>query len=280
MSKQPEDSKNNEHILSDEELLLLFHSEPQRAWELFIDRHADTIFRTLQYSGFDYDQSMERFVYICEKFCEQNFRRLKTVKYAGDRGDLTPWIRQVVKRLSINWAWSEDGRNRLFKSIAKLSHREQRIFELYFRRGLLPSAVLERLLQEHENNLELADVYESLENIFAHLSENKLWKLLSQLNRARHALSLDAEDEETGLSIDPVDLRENPEEILIHQEEFTNFEKVFDVLTVKEKLAIEFRYEEAMSINEIAELLKLEEREVKNLLKSAFYKLRKILFQK
>lgn len=280
MSKQHEDSKNNRHILSDEELLSLFRSEPQCAWEIFIDRHADTIFRTLQYSGFDYDQAMERFVYVCEKLCEQNFRRLKTVKYAGDKGELTPWLKQVVKRLSINWAWSEDGRNRLFKSIASLSQREQRVFELYFRGGLLPGAILERLLQEHENNLELADVYESLENIFAHLSENKLWKLLSQLNRARHVLSLDATDEETGLSINPIDLRDNPEEILIHKEEFTHLEKVFEVLSVKEKLAIEFRYEETMSIKEIAELLKLEEREVKNLLKSSFYKLRKILFQK
>lgn len=257
----------------------LFHSEPLHAWEIFIDKYADTIFKTLQHSGFDYDQAMERFVYVCEKLCEQNFRRLKTIQYAGNSGEITPWLRQVVKRLSINWAWSQEGRDRLFTSISKLTKQEQRIFELYFRGGLFPNEIHERLLQEHQQ-LELADVFESLENLFAHLSENKLWKLLSQLNRARQTLSLDDEDEETGLKIEPIDEHDNPEDILIRKEENERFEKSLESLSVKEKLVLEFRYEETMSVKEIAEMLKLEEREVKNLLKSLFYKLRKVLLQK
>lgn len=272
------DLKSNESLISDEELLALFHSEPLRAWEIFIDKHADTIFRTLQHAGFDYDQAMERFVYVCEKLSEQNFRRLRTIQYAGSLGELTPWLRLVVKRLSINWAWSQEGRDRLFTSISNLSKREQRIFELYFRGGLLPTEIHERLLQEHER-IELADVFESLENIFAHLSENKLWKLLSQLNRARQTLSLDETDEETGFQIEPVDECDNPEERLMRREENARFEKALESLSVKEKLVLEFRYEETLSVKEIAEMLKMEEREVKNLLKSSFYKLRKVLLQ-
>jgi len=272
-------SQQDENNLADSELLSLFQTEPHRAWTVFIDRYADTIFKTLQRTGFDYDQAMERFVYVCEKLCEQNFRRLKTIKYAGNQGELTPWLCQVVKRLSINWAWSEEGRDRLFKSIANLSMREQKIFELYFRRGLLPSEIHEQLLLEHEKNLELADVFESLENIFTHLSDNKLWRLMSQLNRTKQTLSFDATDEETGIKFEPVDESHNPEEVLIHKEENKIFEIALESLSVKEKLVLEFRYEEAMAVKDIAEILKLEEREVKNLLKSSFYKLRKVLFR-
>jgi DNA-directed RNA polymerase specialized sigma subunit len=273
-------SRQNENFISDLELLSLFQKEPQRAWEIFIDRYADTIFKTLQRSGYDYDQAMERFVYVCEKLCEQNFRRLKTIQHTGNQGQLTPWLIQVVKRLSINWAWSQEGRDRLFKSIATLTEREQKIFELYFRRGLLPTEIHEQLLLEHENKLEIADVFEALEKIFACLSENRLWRLLSQLNRVRQTLSFDAVDEETGFNLEPIDEQDNPEDFLIRQEENKQFEKALEVLSVKEKLVVEFRYEETMSVKEIAEVLKLEEREVKNLLKSSFYKLRKILFQK
>ncbi len=271
--------RNNKNDFSDAELLVLFLTEPQRAWEIFIDRYADIIFKTLQRSGFDYDQAMERFVYICEKLCEQNFRRLKTIQYTGNQGELTPWLKQVVARLSINWTWSEDGRNRLFKAISNLSKREQKIFELYFRRGLLPSEIHEQLLLEHEKQLELADVFESLENIFAHLSDNKLWRLMSQLNRTRQTLSFDATDEETGIKFEPIDDCDNPEEMLIRNEDNKIFENALESLSVKEKLVLEFRYEETMSVKEISEILKLEEREVKNLLKSSFYKLRKILFR-
>jgi DNA-directed RNA polymerase specialized sigma24 family protein len=273
-------SRQNETFISDAELLSLFQKEPQRAWDIFIDRHADTIFKTLQRSGYDYDQAMERFVYVCEKLCEQNFRRLKTIQHTGNQGELTPWLYQVVKRLSINWAWSQEGRDRLFKPITTLTQREQKIFELHFRRGFLPTEIHEQLLLEHENNLEIADVFEALEKIFAHLSENKLWRLLSQLNRARQTLSFDAVDEETGFKLEPIDEHDNPEDFLIRQEENARFEKALEGLSVKEKLVIEFRYEETMSAKEIADILKLEEREVKNLLKSSFYKIRKILFQK
>ena len=68
------DSPNNEETtLSDTELLTVFHNHAERAWEIFIERYADVILSHLRSLGFDYDQAMDRFVYVCEKLCEQNF---------------------------------------------------------------------------------------------------------------------------------------------------------------------------------------------------------------
>jgi RNA polymerase sigma factor (sigma-70 family) len=264
-------------VPSDSELLKLFQTEPERAWSLFIEKQADFIFGLLRRAGFDYDEAMNRFIYICEKLSEQNFRRLRTIQYAGQHGDITPWLRQVVKRLCINWAWSEEGRKRLFKPVAEMPAREQRIFELYFWRGQTPCEIYETLRLEHETNIELGDVFDALENIFAHLSQKKLWKLMSGLLRMRQTLSLDEADEETGLQLMLIDAGPTPEDALRRKEENQLLAQAMEKLCAREKLVMQLHYEDAMTSVEIATVLRLEEREVKNLLKSSLYKLRKAL---
>jgi RNA polymerase sigma factor (sigma-70 family) len=274
----PTDSQGGDHgdahSPSDTELLALFRSRPQHAWKLFIERYADFIFTLLRRMGFDYDQAMDRFVYVCEKLCEHDFRRLKTIKYAGSRGDVTPWLRQVVKRLCVNWAWSEEGRRRLLKGVAGLPARAQRVFELYFWQGLLPSEIHERLRLEHQS-LELGEVYGALEEVFSRLSQKKIWRLVSGLARARRTLSLDEVDEETGLGLEPADEQPGPEEALVERAEAERVSRAFDALTARERLVIQLRYEEMLTEAQVAEMLGLGEQEVTNLLKAAKRKVRR-----
>ncbi len=259
--------------ISDTQTLALFLSQPQRAWKIFIEKYADFIFSLLRRMGFDYDQAMDRFVYVCEKLSEQNFRRLKSIRYAGSHGDLTPWLRQVIKRLCVNWAWSEAGRKRLLNGIAGLAKREQRVFELYFWQGLRPSEILEHMRLEHQS-LELGDVYDALEEISSHISQKKLWRLISGLSRARRTLSLDEVDEESGLSPDVPDENPNPEEALIQSADADRVAQVFETLPARERLALQFRYEELLPDADIAAMLRIEQHAVANLLKSARRKLR------
>lgn len=267
-----EQSKTNTDDLSDSELLLLFQHEPERAWDLFIKRYADFIFTQLHHLGFDYDAAMDRFVYVCEKLSEENFRRLRTVQYAGDRGELIPWLRKVIKNSCINWAWSEDGRKRLFKPIARLSEHEQNIFELYFWKGLSPSEIYEQLRLEEQKELEFIDVLNALEKIFSVLSYQNLWQLLCNLARRRGNVSLEEIEEETGHEI--ID-DTNPEEILLQKETAENIAHAMKELSTREQLAVRFHYEETLTVKEIAEIFHLSEREVKNALKTGMKKLRK-----
>ena len=262
--------------LPDAELLTLFAKEPERAWRLFIDRYAEPIFSYLQRLGFDYDQAMDRFLYVCEKLCEQDFRRLKAIKYVGQSGDLTPWLRKTVRNLSINWTWSVEGRKRLLKPIQRLSAREQRIFELYFWKGLSPSRIHEQLRLEH-HQIDMVEIFDALERIFSLLSRKKLWRLMSNLASARGEVSLDEIDEETGFGIEAADERANPEEALLEKEAEERISSALDGLSSRERLVVEFRYTEAMALKNLAAMLGLSEREVKNSLKSALNKLRRTL---
>lgn len=267
----PENQKTN-----DTQLLKLFQQDAETAWRIFCDKYSDFIFTCLRRSGFDYDEAMERFVYIFEKLCEDDFRRLKSVKYAGNEGDLTPWLRQVVKNLCVNWAWSADGRKRLFGFVAEMPPREQRIFQLYFWQGQTPFEIYETLRLEHDKTVELNDIFDALEAIFEHLSENKRWRLMSNLNRMRKTLSLDFEDEDGNFVIEPIDeSAENAEENLQKKEIVGQLNAALETLSTREKLVVQFRYEQTMTLSEIAKMLGWEMREAVNLHKSAIYKLRK-----
>lgn len=267
--------RENQNI-SDNELLKLFQQDASGGWHLFCEKYSDFIYTILRRSGFDYDEAMERFVYICEKLCEQDFRRFKTIKYVGNDGDLTPWLRQVVKNLCVNWAWGVDGRKRLFGFVAEMPARQQRVFQLYFWLGQTPFEIYETLRLEHDQTVELGDVFDALEASFERLSEKKLWRLMSNLNRMRKTLSLDYEDDETGLSLDVIDENApNAEANLQQKETFGQLKSAFETLSTREKLVVQFRYEETMTLSEIAKMLGWEEREAVNLHKSAIYKLRK-----
>lgn len=269
-------NKNTTQNVTDTDLLKLFQDNPQHAWSLFCDKYSDFIYTCLRCAGFDYDAAMERFVYIFEKLCEDDFRRFKTIKYAGNEGDLTPWLRQVVKNLCVNWAWSETGRKRLFGFVAEMPPREQRVFQLYFWQGQTPFEIYETLRLEHDKTVKSVDVFDALEAIFERLSEKKLWRLMSNLSRMRKTLSLDGEDEDGNFFIEPIDQNAaSAEENLQKKEVFAQLKSALETLSVREKLVVQFRYEETMTLSEIAKMLGWEERETTNLHKSAIYKLRK-----
>lgn len=261
--------------LSDDELLMQFQQNPQQAWHSFIDKYADLIFSLLRGMGFDYDQAMDRFVYVCEKLSEKDFRRMKAIKYAGRQGEIVPWLRQVVKRLAINWAWSEDGRRRLLKPIQKMSAREQRVFELYFWQGFSPVAIEERLQLEHFEDVTLATVFEVLDRIHSELSEKKIWRLVSNLLRAQRMVALDDLEAEGGAAFEPVAMSLNPEDLFAQKEQAQQIRNALRSLSTRGALMIQLRYDDSASVAEIAAIMKMTESEVRKELQLALTKLRR-----
>lgn len=263
---------------TDEELLALFRSRPDRAWDLFIERYADVVLSCLDHLGFDHDQAMDRFVYVCEKLSEDGYRRLRTIRFAGRHGDLTPWVRTVVKNLSVSWAWSVDGRRRLFTSIAELPARQQRVFELYFWHGLTPSEVYQRLRQESPGGgVSYVEVLDALEAVFEHLSATQRWRLLSRLAAARTALSIGNPDPETGLGFDPPAGKADPEQELVERERRELVASALEGLEPRDRLILQLRYEEALGLAEVAEIVGLGLSTVKTSLRASLDRLRRTL---
>ena len=260
---------------TDDQLLALFHTRPERAWDLFIDRYADLILSCLRHLGFRHDEAMDRFVYICEKLSDKEYRRLKTIRFTGSRGELVPWIRTVVARLSTSWAWSAHGRRRLFRSIASLPEREQRVFELHFWSGLTPSRVLEQLRVELQGEISLADILDALEVIFAHLSDHQRWRLMSNLSRSRETVAIAAVDPRTGAAFEPAASGADAEETLLCRERCRAADRALADLAPRDRLIVQLRYEKALSLAQVAEIVNLSVATVKSSIRSSLETMRR-----
>ncbi len=266
--------------ISDEELIGFFRRDAYAAWSVFIERYSDHVFTQLRRMGFDHDEAMERFVYVFEKLSEDKCRRLAEIKTLEPTGDLKAWLNKVIRNLSINWAWSESGRKRLLGFVAEMPDREQRIFQLFFWQGKTPFEIYEILRLEHDQTVEIEDVFTGLENVNDGLSEKKRWRLLSNLNRGRRELSFESLNPDDGQTFEPEDTTtENPEEHTLSESSKRRVLEAVNCLSELEKLVVNLRYEESLTLKEVAEMLGWETREAVNLHKSAIYKLRKF-FQK
>ena len=246
-----------ERARSDAALLELFDEEPLRAWELFIDRYADSIFASVRALGTDYDEVMDRFVYVCEKLVEDDYRRLRSVKYLGERGELTPWLRQVTKNLVINWVVSKEGRRRLLKPIEELSDLDQEVFKGRFWRGWSPSEIWGALRAGGNRDVRLLDILDSLDRVERKLTPKKRWRLMAQLLRRGPSPTLIEEQ------VADTHQRTGPERALLRNEAETRLRHALAQLTARERLLLQLRYEDSLPIAETARALRISQKEAK-----------------
>ncbi len=263
-------------LIPDTDLLALFNREPERAWQVFTHKYSDLIFSALQRLGFDYDEAMDRFVFIFEKLSEQNFRRLKAIRHTGSQGEITPWLLTVVQNLSVSWLRSVEGRKRILKSIARLTKHDRRVFELYFWKGYSPSLIVEHIKLEGTDT-ELSGVLESLERIFTVLTDKKRWRLLSNLLKTSRNVSLDASDEETGISLQLPDPEADPEEKSIEKEAQERMQQAIQSLSTEEQLLIQLRYVDGASLKQLSSIFHSTEKSIQDRVATVIQKLRQRL---
>ena len=261
------------HPIPDVELVALFSHDAERAWALFLERYADIILSELRRRGLAHDPAMDGFVYVCEKLSERGFRRLRSIKRLGDQGDLTPWLRTVVRNLATSFGWKRSGRKRLLRCVECLPALEQEVFRWYFWHGLKPSEVCERLRRAPtRRTTALVEVLDALETLFAHLSEQRVWHLVAGLTAARTPESLDGP---FGAASAIRATGPNPEEAAIRGETLTRLDESLATLPPRQRLVVRLRYDDHLAVVEIADILGVTRRQVHRLLGAALDRLRR-----
>jgi RNA polymerase sigma factor (sigma-70 family) len=260
----------------DGELLALIHRDPAAAWQPFLERYAGFMIGELGRLGFGREPAMDGFVYVCEKLAEDGFRRLRGIRHLGRSGEMVPWLRTVVHNLALNWIDARDGRKRLLKSVAALPPRCRRVFDLYFWRGAKPSEVLEELRRQ-DRDATAAHVFDCLESLFSRLTQNRIWHLVSALAHSRGELSLDAPPDEGERPFEPATSDPDPESALMRKEAAGEVQRGLDRLAPATRLMLQLRYEDAMPVNEVAEIMGLRPRECEQRLAEARQALRAVL---
>jgi len=227
-------------------------SRSQEVWAEFLGQYSSVIFETCRYSTSDEDQAGDCFLFACEQLSKNGFRRLLRFRPAGSAAFST-WLRVVVRNLCLDWRRKEFGRPRLFRSIAQLPPLEAEVYRCHFEKGLsledtlvslrpaFPGLTLERLAAAE------GQIQESL-------SSRQHWL------RSTQKLQLQSMSQESNIGVmeapanDPADPHPNQELALASREQEHQLRITLQKLTKAERLLIRLRFEQSLTLEEIARL--------------------------
>jgi RNA polymerase sigma factor (sigma-70 family) len=217
------------------------------AWRGFLERYAAQIWRVVRQSTRDPDQASDCFLFVCEKLCENAFRRLKRYEPEGF-ASFRSWLGVVVANLSIDWQRSRIGRRRPFRNILDLRPLEQRVFHFRFQKGFNFNACLAALHAEFPQ-LREPELAAAIRRVHETLTPKQHW-LLSTANA--DVLWLESEE-----LPDPPSPTPDPERQSIQDEEGARLNRAMAALQPRQRQLLMLRYRQELTLREIARLTRL-----------------------
>ncbi len=248
--------------------------DSEEAWGLFLDQYAATILQVVKHFERDSDFVPDCFQFVCEQLSANSFRRLTRFQPQGP-AVFSTWLRAVVRNLCLDWRRKRFGRRRFFNSLSRLSIFDQEVFRhLYERRLSLDDAF--HSLRMTYPNLTHAQLAESSTRISNSLTAKQSRLLAARLSGPRHQTSADLENATAQASVP--DPSPNPEALALLNERATALRQALGRLPARERLLIRLRYEQELTLEQVAKLLDLgNAQRVERQIKAVLVKLREEL---
>ena len=237
-------------------LLFADNEHSQAAWEEFLGRYSGLILKVCWKYEKDYDKVMQRYLYVCERLVENQFRLLK--KFNSDFKDSTPkfsnWLISVVRNICIDFHRKEHGRNRYPAAILQLPEEDRQFFKLYYWKGMTLSEITETLNLSEGNAEENAS--EKLDRINSLLLREPQKKMKAEFIRFNEEI------------YDPGDYWENED----YEGKINGW---IAELSPAEKIVVRLRFWNGLKAREISDILKIKPyNKVYSILNSALKELR------
>jgi len=225
--------------------------DSEEAWASFLAQYAAIILQIVKHFERDPDFVPDSFQYVCEQLSAHSFRRLRKFQPQGP-AIFSTWLRAVVRNLCLDWRRKRFGRRRFFNSILRLSIFDQEVFRHLY-----------------ERQLSLDDAFQSLRTVYPTLTHAQLQESTIRINSsltARQSRLLAARQanpdqaanlETTAAEATFPDPAPNPETLALLKERATTLRQALGRLPPRERLLIRLRYEQELTLEQIAELLDL-----------------------
>lgn len=233
----------------------LSSKEFEQAWEEFLEAYSPLILQTVKTVEREPDPVADCFLFVCERLCEKGSRRLRAFK-PGGAAQFTTWLRVVVRNLCLDWHRQEFGRHRIFQSVARLGALDQEIFRCIFEQGLTHDESLNFLLPHHPQ-LTMAELEAGVERVRGALTDRQVW-LAGARRRTTLPLESNPEGEPNESAPELVDPAPSAESLLVMNEKRDALERALRRLSKPERLLVKLRFEEGLTLQEIASVLSLE----------------------
>ena len=249
------DAPNAMPLTSIESLLKDFDSaNAENAWGQFLSDYSPLIYQVIRHFEPNPDNAADCFQFVCEKLFENRSKRLRKFKGNGSATFAT-WLRSVVRNLCIDWQRKRFGRQRQFRSIARLPVFDQEVFRLVYERATPPHECLEMLAPKFPNTT-IARISESRARIDELLTVNQRW-LLTKRHYSGNGNETESLDQPESFLLELADKKPTPEAMAIINERKSKLRQALAQLQPQERLLIRLRFEEGLTLTKTAELLGL-----------------------
>jgi RNA polymerase sigma factor (sigma-70 family) len=228
--------------------------QSDKAWQKFIDSRAGQLMKIARYHTQIEDQAQDCFLHICEKLCENGFRRL--LQFDEERGvPFEAWLSTVANNLCHDWRRQQFGRHRVPRAILAMDEFDQNVYKLKFEHRLDLSSCL-NLLKGIDSGLTMEKLSASLSRIHNALSSRQRWRL-SFLNRPADQRIV---AQEAGQMLIAQAKHSDPEpaEKTRQSHELESLKQALSKLSAEQRLALRLRFEEFLPLKDVAHIMRLD----------------------
>lgn len=219
------------------------------AWGAFIERYSPLIVRVLRQFEFEQDRQDDCFLHICEKLCENNFQRLLKFNTSGPARFGT-WLGSVLHNLCVDWHRKEFGRAVMLPAISALPLFDQAVYKLYFERAM-DRETCRHALQEEFPGLTEGQLSDSISRVHRTLTPRQRWRIATGYRGRSAAFKSNS----NVLSL--VDPDVGPESKASRDQQRRLVQDALATLPPTQRLLVQLRYEQGLTLKKIAELLGL-----------------------
>jgi RNA polymerase sigma factor (sigma-70 family) len=224
------------------------------AWREFLEYYSPLIMRMIRRFESDHGRVMDCFVYVSEQLSDNGFHRLLRFQPEGPARFPT-WLSTVVANLCIDWRRLQHGRFRPTRSVAGLSELDQLVYRHIYVRGMPRDECL-YALQEKFPDLTEKRLSEINARLFGLLTPRQRWQLSI---RQAGVVSFDGgsapEEDEPPLQFE--EPGPGPEELSQIDQERASLAAAMARLPARERLLLRLRYEQSLTLEEVARLMQL-----------------------
>jgi RNA polymerase sigma factor (sigma-70 family) len=222
--------------------------EAGSGWLQFLDSYSARLRMIVHEFEIDESRAQECFDFVCAKLSDNGFRRLTAFNPNGTATFRT-WLTVVAANLCIDWRRSVYGRFRTPQSIRDLPEMDQLIFDCLYRQGMTRQECL-HVLQTSFPKITDREISENNAAIHALLTSKQRWGLGATRHRG---ISIDQ-------SVESIEGNEKGPEALVQFEQDRELvQKALQRLEPKQRTCLQLRYQQDLTLNEVARLMGLKD---------------------
>lgn len=223
--------------------------ESGSAWAEFIDRYSPLIMKAVRQFEFEQERANDCFLHVCEKLCENGFRRLLQFNTEG-LAQFDTWLGAVLFNLCVDWHRKEFGRAVMLPAIGALPAFDQAVYRLYFEQAMDREAC-RRTLEDEFPDLTAEQFAESIARVHRVLTPRQRWRIGARgrrhLRNAVRTVEVDAFPAGGA----------GPEAQASDEEQRRLLREAVSGLPADQRLLLRLRFEQGLTLGKIAEILGL-----------------------